>query len=670
MNGNSEARSAFDAGLIVLLDVEAEHLDEVLEQVATTLVDAHALDRRAQEALRRAMSGRRAVGVDALVHGVATVNERLLDSGAPQMAVLVRTVEAVPLGMEEEQNARFLWVLVSDGSSHDLLDTAAEFTQLMRFDGFHDAALDAEDEAALRDAYAQALEDDVLRRHIPPELRATGAIFGGAVLDLRRRLPHWADDWRAGLRTKVIGSTLFMFFACLAPAVAFGGLLAALTGGQIGAIETVLASVVCGIVWSIFAGQPLTIVGATGPNVIFTGILYGLCERLDVPFLPTLAWVGLWSGLFMVLLSAFDASALIRYFTRFSDEIFAVLIALIFITEAVNDIAAGFTSDHTANDTALLSLLLALGTFGFATTMSRFRRTRYLRRWVREFFSDFGPAIALVAMSLIGYSLHTVELERLAVPDHFAPTMERPWFVNPLDAPAWVIAASILPALLLTILIWTNQNITARLANSPDNKLTKGPAYHWDIAVMGVLVALMSLFGLPWVVAAVVRSLNHVKSLTVEENGRVVGVVENRLSNMAVHLLLGVALLLFLPLLGQVPMAVLFGMFLFMGVGTLGGNQFVERLRLWIVDPRLYPPLHYLRAVPTKRVHQFTLVQLVCLGALWAVKASLLGILFPFFLALLVPVRLAMRRFFPAEHLALLDADEAPVDEEFREVGV
>lgn len=664
------ARSAFGEGLVVLLDVDGQHLDEVLEEVAEALVAEHELTEGQQESLARAMSRRGDVGVDALEQGVATVDERLRDSGLPQMSALVRTDVPVPLGVAEEGGARFLWVLVGDAPTHDRLDTAAEFTQLMRFEEFRDAALDAPDEQALEDAYAHALDDEVRRRHIPPELRATGRIFGGAMLDLKRRLPHWIDDWRQGLQPKVIGSTLFMFFACLAPAVAFGGLLATLTGGQIGAIETVLASVVCGLVWSIFAGQPLTIVGATGPNVIFTGILYVLCQRFDAPFLPTLAWVGLWSGLFMVLLSAFDASALIRYFTRFSDEIFAALIAMIFISEAVNDIAAGFTSDQTADDSALLSLLLALGTFGFALSMSRFRRTPYLRGWVREFFSDFGPAIALVAMSVLGYSLHTVELERLAVPDHFAPTMDRSWLVNPLDAPAWVIAASILPALLLTILIWTNQNITARLANSPDYKLKKGPAYHWDIAVMGVLVAAMSLFGLPWVVAAVVRSLNHVKSLSIEKNGRLVGVVENRLSNLMVHVLLGVALLLFLPLLGQVPMAVLFGMFIFMGVGTLGGNQFMERLRLWILDPQLYPTLHYLRAVPTGQVHRYTVVQLVCLGVLWVIKASVLGILFPFFLALLVPVRMVLRRWFRPEHLALLDADEAPSDEEYREVGV
>jgi len=93
-------------------------------------------------------------------------------------------------------------------------------------------------------------------------------------------------------------------------------------------------------------------------------------------------------------------------------------------------------------------------------------------------------------------------------------------------------------------------------------------------------------------------------------------------------------------------------------------------MRLWILDPDKYTPVHYLRAVPAKRVHGYTAVQLACLGVLWLVKTSPLGILFPFFLALLIPVRMFLRRFFRSEHLALLDAEEVPADEEFREVGV
>ena len=187
---------------------------------------------------------------------------------------------------------------------------------------------------------------------------------------------------------------------------------------------------------------------------------------------------------------------------------------------------------------------------------------------------------------------------------------------------------------------------------------------------MGTLLGLMSMFGLPWVVGAVVRSLNHVKSLErTEGGGPGLGVLENRVSNIAIHLMIGGSLLL-LPLLAYIPMAVLFGVFLFMGVGTLGGNQFADRMRLWVMDPQKYPETHYLRAVPKPVIHVFTIVQVVCLVILWVVKSSVIGLAFPFFVAMLVPVRMLLGRWINPEHIALLDGDELPADEEFRDVGV
>ena len=75
----------------------------------------------------------------------------------------------------------------------------------------------------------------------------------------------------------------------------------------------------------------------------------------------------------MFLLSVTDASCLMRYFTRFTDEIFAGLISLIFIYEAVKALVHIFqdleVKQH--HDTALLSLLLALGTFYLAHSLSQ-----------------------------------------------------------------------------------------------------------------------------------------------------------------------------------------------------------------------------------------------------------------------------------------------------------
>lgn len=50
--------------------------------------------------------------------------------------------------------------------------------------------------------------------------------------------------------------------------------------------------------------------------------------------MPFRVWVGFWTALFIFLIVAFDLSALVRYITRFTEESFACLIALIFIYEA------------------------------------------------------------------------------------------------------------------------------------------------------------------------------------------------------------------------------------------------------------------------------------------------------------------------------------------------
>lgn len=71
--------------------------------------------------------------------------------------------------------------------------------------------------------------------------------------------------------------------------------------------------------------------------------------------------------------------------------------------------------------------------------------------------------------------------------------------------------------------------------------------------------------------------------------------------------------------------------------------------------------------MPRLIVHKFTGVQFACLIVLWLVKASALGILFPLFVALLVPVRIGLGRAFKSEHLALLDSEETPEQEAYRE---
>ena len=103
-----------------------------------------------------------------------------------------------------------------------------------------------------------------------------------------------------------------------------------------GATEMILAVGIGNLVFSIFSGQPLVILGATGPTIIFEQIVFNLCNMYGVPFLNFRFWIGLWSALMMIALVAFNTSAIMKIFTRFTEEIFTAVVGFIFIYEALD----------------------------------------------------------------------------------------------------------------------------------------------------------------------------------------------------------------------------------------------------------------------------------------------------------------------------------------------
>ena len=50
-------------------------------------------------------------------------------------------------------------------------------------------------------------------------------LFGGLVADIKRKIPHYASDFKDALHIQCIASTIFLFLATLTPNVTFGGLL-------------------------------------------------------------------------------------------------------------------------------------------------------------------------------------------------------------------------------------------------------------------------------------------------------------------------------------------------------------------------------------------------------------------------------------------------------------
>ena len=197
------------------------------------------------------------------------------------------------------------------------------------------------------------------------ELEWTGRLCGGLIADVKRRGPYFVSDWVDAFRPEnlqlTFSSVYYLFFVCLSPALAFGTLMADATDDQIGVVETILSTAIVGVIYSITAGQPLCIQGATGPELAYTIVFYNLCDSMDIEFLPARVWQGFWCGLFTVILALTDCCAAMSHFTRFIEDIFAALISLIFLVSAGKNVVYAYNED--SHDVAFLTTLLCVGTF-------------------------------------------------------------------------------------------------------------------------------------------------------------------------------------------------------------------------------------------------------------------------------------------------------------------
>ncbi|XP_071185747.1 sodium-driven chloride bicarbonate exchanger-like isoform X1 [Salvelinus alpinus] len=566
--------------------------------------------------------------------------------------------------------------------------------------------------------------------HGGPELQRTGRFFGGFFMDIKRKAPHYLSDYTDALSLQCLASFLFLYCACMSPVITFGGLLGEATEGRISAIESLFGASMTGIAYSLFAGQPLTILGSTGPVLVFEKILFKFCKDYDLSYLSLRACIGLWTAFLCLVLVATDASSLVCYITRFTEEAFASLICIIFIYEALEKLIhlgehypinmnnnlqkltqyscacvepkdpsnstlrywedrnitaseVNWTSMEVKEcsvfrgefegsacgphgpyipDVLFWSVVLFFSTVFMSAFLKEFKTSRYFPTKVRAQISDFAVFITILTMVLVDYALG-IPSPKLQVPNKFKPTRDdRGWIVNPIGRnPWWTTIIAVLPALLCTILIFMDQQITAVIINRKEHKLKKGCGYHLDLFVVGVMLGVCSVMGLPWFVAATVLSISHVNSLKLEsecsapgEQPKFLGIREQRFTGLMIFLLMGCSVFM-TSVLKFIPMPVLYGVFLYMGASSLRGIQFFDRLKLFGMPAKHQPDFIYLRHVPLRKVHLFTIIQLSCLVLLWVIKTSNYAIVFPMMVLALVFIRKLLDFMFTKKELSWLD---------------
>uniref|UniRef100_A0A8C6PYT3 Anion exchange protein n=1 Tax=Nothobranchius furzeri TaxID=105023 RepID=A0A8C6PYT3_NOTFU len=668
-----------------------------------------------------------------------------------QQAVMLGALTEVPLP------TRFLFVLLGPkGISKSYREIGRAIATLMSDEVFHDIAYKAKDRQDLLAGIDEFLDEVIVlppgewdpdirieppkslpssdKRSVPvhiiiqirpcphvagdlpkrghqvgEELQRTRRFCGGLILDVKRKLPFFASDFYDSLHIQSLSAILFIYLGTVTNAITFGGLLGDATE------NIFLGTALTGAVFCLLAGQPLTILSSTGPVLVFERLLFNFSKDNSFDYLEFRLWIGLWSGFLCLVLVATDASFLVQYFTRFTEEGFSALISFIFIYDAFkkmiklahhNPINPGYnlnlvtqydcrcvpgsvsrTKTENATwaslskeecldngglligeacgyvpDITLMSFILFFGTYTCSMALKKFKTSRFFPTTVRKLISDF--AIILTILLFCGVDAFVgVETPKLIVPSEFKPTSPlRGWFVPPFGRnPWWVYLAAALPALLVTILVFMDQQITAVIVNRKEHKLKKGAGYHLDLFWVAVLLIICSFMGLPWYVAATVISIAHIDSLKMEtqtsapgEQPKFLGVREQRVTGIFVFLLTGLSVFM-APILKFIPMPVLYGVFLYMGVASLNGVQFMDRLLLLLMPAKHQPDLIYLRHVPQRRIHFFTFIQVICLALLWILKSTVAAIIFPVMILALVAVRKAMDYLFSQHDLGYLD---------------
>ncbi|KAJ4958210.1 hypothetical protein NE237_025321 [Protea cynaroides] len=362
--------------------------------------------------------------------------------------------------------------------------------------------------------------------------------FRGIINDVEGRSSCYKQDWNIGLCSiRILAPTTYIFFASALPVIAFGEQLTRETDGRLSTVETLASTAICGIIHSILGGQPLLIVGVAEPTVIMYTYLYSFAKgRADLGadlFLAWAGWVCVWTAFLLILLAIFNACDLITRFTRIAGELFGLLISVLFMQEAIKGVVGEFKMPKDGKPREekyqfqwlyTNGLLAVVFSFGLLYTALKSRKARswwYGTGWVRNFIADYG--VPLMVLVWTAFSFSVPGKVPSGVPRRLNSPL--PWDLGSLyhwtvikdmgNVPPVYIFAAIIPSVMVAGLYFFDHSVASQMAQQQHFNLKKPSAYHYDILLLGFMVLLCGLIGIPPSNGVLPQSPMHTKSLAI-----------------------------------------------------------------------------------------------------------------------------------------------------------
>ncbi|WOK95134.1 hypothetical protein Cni_G03841 [Canna indica] len=361
--------------------------------------------------------------------------------------------------------------------------------------------------------------------------------FRGIKNDLQGRLKCYTQDWTGGFSAgiRILAPTTYIFFASAIPVISFGEQLERNTDGTITAVQTLASTALCGIIHSIIGGQPLLILGVAEPTVLMYTFMFDFVkDRADLGrklFLAWTGWVCVWTAFLLFLLSILGACSIINRFTRLAGELFGLLIAMLFMQQAIKGLVDEFRVPKRENPNALefvtswrfangmFALVLSFGLLLTALRSRKARAWRYGTGWLRGLIADYGVPLMVLVWTGVSYmpagDVPKGIPRRLFSPNPWSPGAYDNWTVirDMLNVPFLYILGAFIPATMIAVLYYFDHSVASQLSQQKEFNLRKPSSFHYDLLLLGFLTLLCGLIGIPPSNGVIPQSPMHTKSL-------------------------------------------------------------------------------------------------------------------------------------------------------------
>ncbi|KAA3454420.1 putative boron transporter 2 [Gossypium australe] len=361
--------------------------------------------------------------------------------------------------------------------------------------------------------------------------------FGGIKNDIKGRLKCYKQDWTSGLSAgfRILAPTTYIFFASAIPVISFGEQLERDTDGVLTAVQTLASTALCGIIHSIIGGQPLLILGVAEPTVIMYRFMFDFAKnRPDLGsqlFLAWTGWVCVWTAILLFLLAILGACSIINRFTRLAGELFGLLIAMLFMQQAIKGLVDEFHIPERENPKSvefqpswrfangMFAMVLSFGLLFTALRSRKARSWRYACGSLRGFVADYGVPLMVLVWTAVSYipagTIPKGIPRRLFSPNPWSPGAYENWTVvkDMLKVPVLYIIGAFVPATMIAVLYYFDHSVASQLAQQKEFNLRKPPSFHYDLLLLGFLTILCGLIGIPPANGVIPQSPMHTKSL-------------------------------------------------------------------------------------------------------------------------------------------------------------